>query len=55
MVAAAAAQASTTSGSAPASVEAHSQMPMPRVQWATASSIVSHWGEGCLPATITFT
>ena len=32
-------QASTTSGSAPSSFEAHSQMPSPRVQWTIASSI----------------
>ena len=34
------AHASTTSGSSSPSFEAHSQMPIPRVQWAIASSIV---------------
>src|SRR5713101_6654840 len=37
MVAMSPAQAITTSGSAPSSVEAQSQMPMPLVQWVTAS------------------
>ena len=46
-------QASTASGSSPSSVLAHPQMPSPRVQWAMASSMVSHWGAGCLPATTT--
>ena len=32
-------QASTTSGSAPSSFDAQSQIPIPRVQWTTASSI----------------
>ena len=45
----------TTSGSSPASLEAHSQMPMPWVQCLTACSMVSHWGRGCLLATMTFT
>ena len=34
------AHASTTSGSWPASLDAHSQIPSPRVQWAIACSIV---------------
>ena len=47
---------STTSGSSPStSVPAHSQMPRPRVQCATACSIVRNCGAGCLPATTTFT
>ena len=50
------AQASTTSGSSPSrTVPAHSQVPMPRVQWATASSIDNQVGVGCLPATTTLT
>ena len=48
-------QASTASGSAPWSLEAHCQMPMPWVQCLMASSMVSHWGRGCLEATITLT
>ena len=48
-------QAITTSGSHPASLEAQSQMPMPWVQCFTACSMVSHWGRGCLLATITLT
>ena len=34
-------------------VPAHSQMPTPARQWASASSAVSHCGAGCLPATMT--
>ena len=50
------AHASTTSGSSPStSVPAQSQMPRPRVQCSTASSIVSQFGFGCFPATTTFT
>ena len=48
-------QAMTTSGSAPWSLLAHCQMPMPSVQCTTAASIVSHCGRACLPATTTFT
>ena len=48
-------QAITTSGSPPRSLLAHSQMPMPAVQCLIASSIVSHCGAGCLPATMTLT
>jgi hypothetical protein len=42
MVAMSPAQARTTSGSAPSSVEAQSQMPMPFVQCVTASSMVRY-------------
>jgi hypothetical protein len=49
------AQASTTSGSLPASVDAHGRMPGPRVQCAMASSMPNRSSTGCLPATITFT
>jgi hypothetical protein len=45
----------TTSGSAPRSLLAQSQMPMPAVQCRMAWSMVSHWGAGCLPATTTLT
>jgi hypothetical protein len=47
----------TTSGKIVGSLseDAHSQIPAPRVQWMTASSIDSHCACGCLPATITFT
>ena len=50
-------QAMTTSGGVVGSVsdDAHSQIPAPRVQWMTASSIDSHCACDCLPATITFT
>ena len=50
-------QAMTTSGGVlgSSSDDAHSQMPAPRVQWMTASSMDSHCACGCLPATITFT
>ncbi len=48
-------QAITTSGSPPWSLLAQSQMPMPRVQWRMAWSIVSQFGAGCLPATMTLT
>ena len=48
-------QAMTTSGSCPWSLEAHCQMPMPWVQCLTACSMVSHWGRGCLEATMTLT
>ena len=48
-------QAMTTSGSSPWSLEAQSQIPMPWVQCFTAWSMVSHWGRGCLLATMTFT
>src|ERR687896_200901 len=51
----AAEQASTTSGSPPWSLDAQSQILTPAVQCLIACSIVSHWGDGCLPATITFT
>ena len=37
-------QAMTTSGSAPLSLLAHSQMPLPSAQCLTAASIVSHCG-----------
>ncbi len=37
------------------SLLAHSQMPMPRVQCAIASSIERKLSAGCLPATITLT
>ena len=40
---------------APRSLLAHSQIPMPAVQCLIASSIVSHCGAGCLPATTTLT
>jgi len=46
-------QAMTTSGSAPWSLLAHSQMLTPCVQWRTACSMVSHCGRGCLEATMT--
>ena len=50
------AQPSTTSGFSPGtSVPAQSQMPRPRVQCATAWSIVRKFGAGCLPATTTLT
>ena len=42
-------------GLRPWSLEAHCQMPMPWVQCLMASSMVSHWGRGCLEATITLT
>ena len=45
----------TTSGSTPASVLAHDQIPMPLVLCSTASSIVRYCSAGCLPATMTFT
>ena len=48
-------QAITTSGSAPWSLLAHGQMPMPSVQCTTAASMVSHCGMARLPATTTFT
>src|SRR5262249_4164386 len=48
-------QASTTSGSPPLSLLAHSQMPRPRVQCLMAWSMVSHCGAGCLPATTRLT
>ena len=48
-------QAITTSGSPPRSLLAHSQMPSPASQCLSASSIVSHCGAGCLPATTTLT
>ena len=48
-------QAITMSGSWPWSVLAHCQMPMPWVQCFTACSMVSHWGRGCLEATMQFT
>ena len=47
--------ANTTSGSPPRSVLAHSQMPMPLVQWTIASSMVRYCSAGCLPATMTLT
>ena len=37
------------------SLLAHCQMPMPSLQCATAASIDSHCGAGCLPATTTLT
>jgi DNA-binding transcriptional regulator YhcF (GntR family) len=43
------------SGSAPSSLLAHSQMPIPAAQCRTASSISSHWRDGCFPATMTLT
>lgn len=49
------AQARTTSGSPPASLLAHGQMPMPAVQCLIAASMSSHCGEGCFPATMMFT
>ncbi len=49
------AQASTTSGSWPASVEAQSMMPRPRVQWVIASSGPNRSRTGCFPATMTLT
>ena len=49
------AEAMTTSGSPPSSLLAKSQIPIPRVQWRIASSIVSQLGLGCLPATMTLT
>ena len=48
-------QAITTSGAPSVSVDAHSQIPAPRVQWMTASSMHSHCHSGCLPATMTLT
>ena len=48
-------QAITTSGSPSWSLLAQSHMPMPRVQWRMAWSIVSQSGDGCLPATMRFT
>ena len=48
-------QAMTTSGSSPWSLEAQCQIPMPWVQCFTAWSMVSHWGRGCLLATMTLT
>ena len=48
-------QAMTTSGTEPSSFEAKDQIPSPRVQWSTASSMVSQSCWGCLPATITLT
>ena len=50
-----AAHAITTSGSWPSSLLAHFQMLTPAWQCLIASSITSHWGAGCLPATITLT
>ena len=47
------AHAMTTSGLAPASLLAHSQIPIPRVQWATACSMVSQAGLGCFAAITT--
>ncbi len=38
-----------------ASLDAHSQIPAPRVPWMTASSMDSQFHCGCLPATITLT
>src|SRR5699024_5519007 len=50
------AQPRTTSGSSPStSVPAHGQIPTPRVQWRTASSIVNQLGLGCFPHTTTLT
>ena len=49
------AQAMTTSGSPSSSLLANSQIPIPRVQWRTASSMDSQFSEGCFPATMTFT
>jgi len=50
------AQARITLGSSPAvSVLAQSQMPIPRVQLATASSMHKKSRAGCLPATMTLT
>ena len=48
-------QAITTSGSAPWSLLAQSQMPTPAVQCAMAASMSSHCDAGCLPATMTLT
>ena len=39
----------------PASLDANDQMPKPRVQWSSASSMVSQSCWGCLPATMTLT
>ncbi len=47
--------ATTTSGSWPWSVEAHSQVPIPLVQWTRAASMSRYWRWFCLSATITFT
>jgi hypothetical protein len=48
-------QAITTSGSAPRSLLAHSQIPIPAAQCLIAWSIVKNCGAGCLPATTTLT
>jgi len=45
----------TTSGESGESFDAHSQIPAPRVQWMTASSMDSQFHCGCLPATMTLT
>src|SRR5678815_5938028 len=42
-------QAITTSGSLFLSLLAHSQIPIPAVQWVIASSISSHCGADCFP------
>ncbi len=47
--------AMTTSGTDPASFEAKSQTPSPRVQCTMASSGESQSCWGCLPATMTLT
>src|SRR5215831_12253215 len=47
------AHAITTSGSDPRSLLAHAQMPIPAAQCLIASSMESHCGCGCFPATIT--
>ena len=39
----------------PSSVPAHSQIPAPRAQCSTASSMVSHCSCGCLSMTIRLT
>lgn len=49
------AQAIITSGLCPRSLDAHSQALSPNLQWTFASSIESHCGEGCFPATTTLT
>jgi hypothetical protein len=49
------ADAMTTSGTAPRSLLAHSQMPMPAVQCLMAASRSRYCRAGCLPATMTLT